>query len=221
MTRILVADDEHDICEMIERYAQHEGYETKGVHDGLQALSLCQNEEFDIIIMDIMMPVMDGYTASRKIREIKDTPIIMLSARGEAYDKLYGFDLGVDDYVTKPFSPQELMARIKAILRRSRSNTEKTLIRSAGIEIDVPGRIVYIDHQKAELTAKEFDLLVYFIKNKGIVLTRETILNAVWGYECTGQERTVDWQIKLLRNKMGKYRNMLKTIRGVGYRYDE
>ncbi|MCR4890569.1 MAG: response regulator transcription factor [Lachnospiraceae bacterium] len=232
MPRILVVDDEPDICQMIRRYAEHDGYETVGVSDGTEAVEICQKEDFDIIIMDVMMPDMDGYSACKRIREKKDIPVLMLSARGEEYDKLFGFEVGVDDYVTKPFSPKELMARIRVIIQRhTRSDTgmeeekekEKasSILKLGGLELDTLGRELYVDGEKTELTAKEYDILLYFMNNKGIVLSRDMILSAVWGYDYFGEDRTVDWQMKLLRNKLGKYREMIHTVRGVGYKFDE
>ena len=226
MPRILVVDDEPDICQMIQRYAEHDGYETVGVSDGTEAVAICQREDFDIIIMDVMMPDMDGFAACKRIREQKDIPVLMLSARGEEYDKLFGFEVGVDDYVTKPFSPKELMARINVIIKRhvntnAVSEKKPSLLKFSGLEIDTLGHDLYVDGEKTELTAKEYDLLLYLASNKGIVLTRDKILDAVWGYEYFGEDRTVDWQIKLLRNKMGRYRDMIHTVRGVGYKFDE
>ena len=226
MPRILVVDDEPDICQMIRRYAEHDGYETVGVSDGTEAVAICQKEDFDIIIMDVMMPDMDGYAACRKIRESKDIPVLMLSARGEEYDKLFGFEVGVDDYVTKPFSPKELMARINVIIKRhakplEKAEKESSALKFGGLEIDTLGHILFVDGEKVDLTAKEYDVLLYLANNKGIVLTRDQILSAVWGYDYFGEDRTVDWQIKLLRNKLGKYREMIHTIRGVGYKFDE
>ena len=226
MSRILVVDDEPDICQMIRRYAEHDGYETVGVSDGAEAVAICQKEDFDIIIMDVMMPDMDGYAACRKIRENKDIPVLMLSARGEEYDKLFGFEVGVDDYVTKPFSPKELMARINVIIKRhtntpAKQDKQNAVLKFAGLEIDTLGHVLYVDGAKTELTAKEYDLLAYLVNNKGVVLTRDQILSAVWGYDYFGEDRTVDWQIKLLRNKLGKYRDMIHTVRGVGYKFDE
>ena len=226
MPRILVVDDEPDICQMIQRYAEHDGYETVGVSDGTEAVAICRREDFDIIIMDVMMPDMDGFAACKKIREQKDIPVLMLSARGEEYDKLFGFEVGVDDYVTKPFSPKELMARINVIIKRhvktnDVSERKMSTLKFSGLEIDTLGHDLYVDGEKTELTAKEYDLLLYLAGNKGIVLSRDKILDAVWGYEYFGEDRTVDWQIKLLRNKMGKYRDMIHTVRGVGYKFDE
>lgn len=226
MARILVADDEPDICTLIRRYAEHDGHETVGVADGTEAVAICQKEDFDIVIMDVMMPDMDGYAACRKIHTFKDIPVLMLTAKGEEYDKLFGFEVGADDYVTKPFSPKELMARINVIIRRHMKTAgpaaqEDPSLRFSDIEIDTLGHGLYVDGKKTELTAKEYDLLLYLAENKGIVLTRDKILNSVWGYDYYGEDRTVDWQIKLLRNKLGKYRDMIHTIRGVGYKFDE
>lgn len=223
MYRILIVDDEPDIIQLIKRYAEREGYETVSADDGSQAIELCKNNDFDIIVMDVMMPDTDGFTACKKIREFKDIPVLMLSARGTEYDKLFGFEVGVDDYVTKPFSPKELMARIKVIISRHtvQKPEENSRIKVGGIEIDTLGHNVYIDGEKTDLTAKEYAILLYLTENKGIVLTRDKILNAVWGYDYFGDDRTVDWQIKLLRNKLGKYRDTVQTIRGVGYKFEE
>ena len=223
MYRILIADDEPDIIQLIKRYAQREGYDVTSVDDGSKAVEECRNKDFDIIIMDVMMPDMDGFTACKKIREIKDIPVLMLSARGTEYDKLFGFEVGIDDYVTKPFSPKELMARIKVIINRHSITKplDDNRIKAAGIEVDTLGHNVYIDGEKTDLTTKEYGILLYLMENKGIVLSRDKILNAVWGYDYFGDDRTVDWQIKLLRNKIGKYRDTIHTIRGVGYKFDD
>lgn len=221
MIKILVVDDEPDIYQLIKRFAEHDGYEAIGASDGLEAITLCHNNHFDIIIMDVMMPDMDGFTACKEIHKEKDIPILMLSARGAEYDKLLGFEVGVDDYVVKPFSPKELMARVKVIVNRHKSQDRtQTEIVLAGLRIDTLGRNVFVDGTKTELTAKEYDLLMYFVENKGIALSRNQILNAVWGYEYYGDDRTVDWQIKLLRNKLGTYRGWIVTLRGVGYKFE-
>ena len=225
MPRILVVDDEPDICRLIRRYAEHDGYDTVGVPDGSEAVEICRRQHFDIIIMDAMMPEMDGFTATRKIREEKDIPVLMLTARGTEYDKLYGFEVGVDDYVTKPFSPRELMARVNVIIRRNAKGGDlpekkESVLMFGGMKIDVPGHELYLDDVRIELTAKEFDLLLYLVKHKGMVLTRNQILNGVWGYDSFGYDRTVDWQMKLLRGKLGEYRDMIRTIRGVGYKFE-
>ena len=223
MYRILIADDEPDIIQLIKRYAEREGYDVTSVDDGSKAVEVCRSKDFDIIIMDVMMPDMDGFTACKKIREFKDIPVLMLSARGTEYDKLFGCEVGIDDYVTKPFSPKELMARVKVIISRhgSAKPTDGNRIKAVGIEVDTLGHNVYVDGEKTELTTKEYGILVYLLENKGIVLSRDKILNAVWGYDYFGDDRTVDWQIKLLRNKIGKYRDNIHTIRGVGYKFDD
>ena len=223
MPRILIADDEPDIIEMIRRYAEREGYEVTAVGDGSEAVEACREHDFDVIIMDVMMPDTDGFTACKKIRENKDIPVLMLSARGTEYDKLFGFEVGVDDYMTKPFSPKELMARVNVIVKRHavKPAEKSNKLCSMGIEIDLGGRNVTIDGERVELTAKEFDILALLIRNKGIVLTRDKILNDVWGYDYFGVDRTVDWQIKLLRGKLGKYRDNIQTVRGTGYKFEE
>ena len=224
MAKILIADDEPDIVRLIERYAMREGYDVTGVGDGDEAIAACRREDFDVIVMDVMMPDTDGFTACKKIHEFKDIPVLMLSARGTEYDKLYGFEVGVDDYVTKPFSPKELLARIRVILRRHSAAKEAhagEVLRGAGIEVDTLGRNVLIDGVKTDLTAKEYAILQCLLQNKGIVLSRDKIMNEVWGYDYFGDDRTVDWQIKLLRGKLGPYRDNIHTIRGVGYKFED
>lgn len=223
MAKLLIVDDEQDIHQMIRRYAEREGHETIEASDGLEAVALCRENDFDIVIMDIMMPEMDGFTACKEIRKTKDIPMLMLSARGAEYDKLFGFEVGVDDYVVKPFSPKELMARVNVIINRHKAQSGKTAkeqIELGGLRIDKPGRNVFVDGAKTELTTKEYELLVYLAENNGIVVTRDQILTAVWGYDYYGDDRTVDWQIKLLRSKLGDYRNCIVTIRGVGYKFE-
>ena len=223
MSRILIVDDEPDIIMLISRYAKREGYEVTTAEDGRQAIKACQREDFDLIVMDIMMPDTDGFTACKKIKEFKDIPVIMLSARGTEFDKLFGFEVGVDDYVTKPFSPMELMARIKAVLSRSQTyipDNGSGIINIGEIEIDTFGLTVTADGVKSELTAKEFALLMLFVNNRGAVLSRDKILNEVWGYDSFGVDRTVDWQIKLLRSKLGTARDCIKSVRGVGYKFE-
>ena len=223
MAKIMICDDEPNIVTMISRYAEREGWEVTTASDGRQAIEVCRRTVFDVIVMDVMMPDTDGFTACKKIREFSETPIIMLSARGTEYDKLFGFEVGVDDYVTKPFSPMELMARIKVALKRrqpAQRAKENGVITVGGIVIDTPGMTVTIDGKPVELTAKEYALLLYLVSNRGIVLSRDKILNEVWGYDSMVVDRTVDWQIKLLRNKLGEYRDCIKTIRGVGYKFE-
>ena len=219
MPRILVADDEPDICQLIRRYAEHDGYETVGVSDGTQAVAICQEMDFDIIIMDVMMPDMDGYAACRKIKEKKDIPVLMLSARGEEYDKLFGFEVGVDDYVTKPFSPKELMARIKAVCERYNVRQNERYVFD-GLIIDVDGRSVTADGEKVTLTPKELDLLIYMVENKNIALGRDKLLSAVWETDYYEDDRTIDTHIKMLRKDLGKYADHIVTVRGMGYKFE-
>ncbi|SHM17977.1 response regulator transcription factor [Ruminococcus flavefaciens] len=224
MPKILIVDDEPNIVTLISRYAQRDGYDIVTASDGREAIDKCKTENFDVIIMDVMMPDTDGFTACKKIKEFKDIPVIMLSARGTEFDKLFGFEVGVDDYVTKPFSPVELMARIKVVISRKPvqkpDSADSRHIIVDGIDIDTLGRTVLIDGEKADLTAKEYALFLILVKNKGIVLSRDRILNEVWGYDSFGVDRTVDWQIKLLRSKLGAYRDSIKTVRGVGYKFE-
>lgn len=221
MARILIVDDEPDIHKLIRRFAEYEGHESMEASSGREAVKICSERDFDIIIMDVMMQDMDGFTACREIRKYKDIPVLMLSARGEEYDKLAGFNVGVDDYVVKPFSSKELMARINIIVKRHKAQKqEERDIFLDGLHIDTLGRNVFIDDEKIELTLKEYDILLYFVNNMGIALTRENILDAVWGYDYYGDDRTVDWQIKHLRSKLGKYRDRIITLRGVGYKFE-
>lgn len=223
MTKILVVDDEIKIREVLREYAEFEGYSVTEASDGMEAVNLCRTNDFDVIIMDIMLPKLNGFSAYQEIKKLKDIPVLMLSARGEEYDKLFGFEIGIDDYVVKPFSPKEVMARIHVILNRNLSketvavNYEK--ISFNGLEVDFSGRNVFVDGMKADLTPKEYELLFYLVKNKDIALSREKILNDVWGYDFTGDDRTVDTHIKMLRNSLGKYRDYIVTLRGVGYKF--
>ena len=221
MAKILVVDDEIKIREIIKEYAEFEGYEVAQAEDGMQAVEMVKNQDFDIIIMDVMMPKLDGYSACKEIRKIKQIPVIMLSARGEEYDKLFGFEIGVDDYVVKPFSPKELMARIRAVLNRaSASQRTEDVIRYEGLEINFTAREVKID-EKVSMTPKEYDLLFYLVKNMNIALSREKLLEEVWGFDFYGDDRTVDTHIKMLRNSLGKYRNLIVTLRGMGYKFEK
>jgi DNA-binding response OmpR family regulator len=216
---VLIVDDEYGIREIIKEYCEIEGYNVIEAENGMDALSLLEKIKVDIIILDIMMPKMDGYTTLSKIRKKYDTPVIMLSARCEEYDKLQGFNLGVDDYVTKPFSPKELIARIKAILSRNRINKNEYSYKN--LRIDYLGHTVFINNEEVRLTPKEYDILLYFVKNKGIALSREVLLNKIWGYDFYGDDRTVDTHIKMLRNNLGEYRDLIVTVRGMGYKYEE
>lgn len=189
----------------------------------MQAVEMCRTQDFDLIIMDIMMPKLDGYSAVREIRKTKQIPVIMLSARGEEYDKLFGFELGVDDYVTKPFSPKELLARIRAVMKRSAAPApagDNNMLKFEGLEINMSGREVFVDGKPVSLTPKEYDLLFYLVRNKGIALSREKLLEEVWGYDFYGDDRTVDTHIKMLRNSLGDYRKFIVTLRGMGYKFD-
>ena len=219
MYKLLVVDDEEKIRLLISKYASFEGYDVTQAEDGRSALELLRNKDFDLIILDIMMPDIDGFTVCRELRKKSNTPVIMLSARGEEYDKLHGFEVGVDDYVVKPFSPKELMMRVAAVLKRT-SNVSGECFEYKGIKVDFAGRIVYVDGNKAELTPKEYDLLFYLIKNKGIALTREKLISNVWGYDFFGDDRTLDTHIKLLRKNLGSYSSLIVTLRGVGYRFE-
>ena len=231
MAKILIVDDEAKIREVIREYAQFNKYETDEAEDGMQAVGKCLNNDYDLIIMDIMMPRLDGYSACKEIRKQKDIPIIMLSARGEEYDRLRGFELGADDYVVKPFSPRELMMRIKVAVSRSErspepmENRDETAhhdcYRMQGLVVDYTSRKIFVDGQLKDLTHKEYELLVYLIANKNIALTRNQILSAIWGFDYYGDDRTLDTHIKMLRGCLGPYRDMIKTLRGVGYRFDE
>ncbi len=214
---ILVVDDEKLIREVISEYLTLEGFTVMEATDGIDAVNKFKKNDINLVIMDIMMPNMDGYTACREIKKIKEVPFIMLSARSEEYDKLIGFDLGIDDYVTKPFSPKELVARVKAILKR---DNKSNIIVLGGIKIDDLAHEVFIDNKLIELTPKEYDLLKYLIQNKNIALSREKLLSNIWGYDFYGDDRTIDTHIKTLRQHLGKYRDLIKTIRGMGYKIE-
>lgn len=222
MEKILIVDDEQKIREMIKKYAEFEGYKTDEAKDGMEAVIKARKTNYDIIIMDIMMPDLDGFSAVKEIRKTKNTPVIMLSARGEEYDRIHGFEVGADDYVVKPFSPKELMMRVAALIKRCSSTGKEAheTVRFEGLTVDFTGRIVYVDGQKAEMTPKEYDLLFYFVKNNGIALTRERLITEVWGYDFYGDDRTLDSHIKLLRKSLGDYAKFIVTLRGVGYRFD-
>lgn len=233
MYNILIVDDEEKIRDLISKYAKYEGHSTTEAGDGMEAVLKCREQQFDVVIMDIMMPELDGFSACREIRTFSDVPIIMLSARGEEYDRINGFEVGIDDYVVKPFSPKELMLRIDAIIKRYNAGKKTAVTQSqqepqhdiksfagGGIKIDLTARIVYIDDKRIEMTPKEYDLLFYFLRNTNIALTREKLLNEVWGYDYFGDDRTLDTHVKLLRKSLGKYSNSIVTLRGVGYRFD-
>ncbi len=222
MYRILVVDDEPGIREVIREYGEFNGYEIAEAEDGMSAVGLCKLNDYDLIIMDIMMPKLDGFSACKEIRKIKDTPIIMLSARGEEYDKLFGFELGIDDYVVKPFSPKELMARVNAVLSRRHTSSPQTqnVMKFGGLEINMAARTVTVDGTKVDLTPKEYELLFYLVENKNIALSRDKLLSDIWGYDFFGDDRTIDTHIKNLRNNLGPYRDFIVTLRGVGYKFE-
>lgn len=219
MPKLLIVDDEVKIREVVKEYAQLSGYEIKEANDGVEALELYLNESFDCVVLDIMMPRMDGYSTCREMRKIKRVPIIMLSARHEEYDKLLGFELGVDDYVVKPFSPKELMARINVVIDRNSQKTQASYD-FEGLHINVDARTVSIDDEKILLTPKEFDLLIYLILNKNSAIHRDVLLENVWNYNYFGDDRTVDTHIKMLRHNLGVYRKFIVTVRGTGYKFE-
>lgn len=223
MSRILIVDDEIKIRDTVKKYAKFEGYETSEASNGLAALELCKNHEFDIIIMDVMMPELDGFSACKEIRKFSDIPIIILSARGEEYDRIHGFECGADDYVVKPFSPKELMMRVGAVLKRGGIGLpeSKETYQSGGLFVDFTGRIVTSDGKKLDMSPREYELLFYLVKNRGIALSREKLLSDVWGYDFYGDIRTIDTHIKQLRKLLGPYGSCISTIRGIGYRFDE
>lgn len=221
MSKILVVDDEFRIREIIRKYAEFEGHTVEEAVDGMQAVEICRKNKYDLIIMDVMMPELDGFSACKEIRKTSDTPIIMLSARGEEYDKIHGFELGTDDYVVKPFSPKELMMRVNAVIKRSTGQkTEKDVFEYKGLTVDFTARIVTINGLRVEMTPKEYDLFFYMVKNKGIALTREKLISEVWGYDFFGDDRTLDTHVKLLRKSLGEYSSCIVTLRGVGYRFE-
>lgn len=224
MYKILVVDDEANIREVLKEYAEFEGHQVDEAGDGMQAIELAKKNDYDVIIMDVMMPRLDGYSACKEIRKFKQTPVLMLSARGEEYDKLFGFELGIDDYVVKPFSPKEVMARINVIVKRNSTAQVLAAVpeieRFEGLEINFTSRDVIIDGEKATLTPKEYDLLFYLVHNKNIALTRNKLLEEVWGYDFFGDDRTIDTHIKMLRNNLGPYRKFIVTLRGLGYKFE-
>lgn len=223
MEKILVVDDEEKIRQIIRKYGEFEGYEVFEAKDGMEAITLCRQNDYDVIIMDVMMPELDGFSACRKIKKLKDIPIIMLSARGEEYDRIHGFENGIDDYVVKPFSPKELMMRVKVVVSRNSnkiSETEHDIFCAEGLEVDFTGRTVSVDGQRVNMSPKEYDLLFFLVKNRNIALERERLITEVWGYDYYGDDRTLDTHIKLLRNSLGEYRKFLITLRGVGYRFE-
>lgn len=222
MKKLLVVDDEDKIREVIKEYAEFSGYEVTEAADGMSAIGLCKLNDYDLIIMDVMMPKLDGFSSVKEIKKIKDIPVIMLSARGEEYDKLFGFELGIDDYVVKPFSPKELMARVNAVLQRKSGseNNSAQVMKFDGLEVNFAARTITVDGERVNLTPKEYDLLFYLIQNKNIALSRDKLLSDIWGYDFFGDDRTIDTHIKNLRKNLGPYRNFIVTLRGVGYKFE-
>ncbi len=218
--KVLIVDDEAKIREVLKEYVEFEGGEADEAEDGMQAVRMCKERDYDIVLMDIMMPKLDGFSAVKEIKKTKNVPVIMLSARGEEYDKLFGFEIGADDYVTKPFSPKEVMARIHAVLKRTEKEEQGDVVSFEGLTVDMAGRNVYVDGEKVELTPKEYEILFYFVKNKGIALSREKLLYDVWGFDFYGDDRTVDTHIKMLRSSLGPYRKFIVTLRGLGYKFE-
>lgn len=227
MYDILVADDEEMIRRLIAKYAEFEGHRVSEAADGMQAVEMCRKKNYDILICDIMMPELDGFSACREIRKFSDIPIIMLSARGEEYDKLNGFSLGIDDYVVKPFSPKELMMRIDAVMSRYKKNRgaasdadSHEVFEIGELRADLTARVVTVGDKRVDMSPKEYDLLFYLIKNKNVALSREKLITEVWGYDYYGDDRTLDTHIKLLRRSLGDSAKYIVTLRGVGYRFD-
>jgi len=220
--KLLIVDDETKIRSLIRKYAEFDGFEVEEASDGMQAVTLCALHTYDLVIMDVMMPELDGFSAIREIRKKSDVPVIILSARGEEYDKIHGFDLGIDDYVVKPFSPKELMLRVTAILNRTRPKTAKSdeVFVFDSLKVDFAARIVSIDNQRINLSPKEYELLFYLIRNRNLALSRDQLIHSIWGYDFYGDDRTLDTHIKLLRKSLGRYADRIVTLRGVGYRFE-
>lgn len=223
MEKILVVDDEEKIRAIIRKYGEFEGYEVTEACDGMEAIEICKKQDFDVMILDVMMPELDGFSTCREIKKIKDIPVIMLSARGEEYDRIHGFELGIDDYVVKPFSPKELMMRVKVVIGRNSDKSMKNgheIFTAEGLVVDFTGRTVTVDGGRVDMSPKEYDLLFYMVRNRNIALSREKLITEVWGYDYYGDDRTLDTHIKLLRSSLGEYRKFLVTLRGVGYRFE-
>ena len=222
MKRLLIVDDEDKIREVIKEYAEFSGYVAEEAADGMSAIGMVKLNDYDLIIMDVMMPKLDGFSAVKEIQKIKNIPVIMLSARGEEYDKLFGFELGIDDYVVKPFSPKELMARVNAVLSRvdASDKSSQTIERFDGLEVNFAARTISVDGKRIELTPKEYDLLFYMIQNKNIALSRDRLLSDFWGYDFFGDDRTIDTHVKNLRNSLGPYSKFIVNLRGVGYKFE-
>lgn len=223
MKKILVVDDEEKIRAIIRKYGEFEGYQIVEAGDGMQAVKLCREQDFDVIILDVMMPELDGFSTCKEIKKTKDIPVIMLSARGEEYDKIHGFESGIDDYVVKPFSPKELMMRVKVVIERNSGKGNQNaheIFQAEGLCVDFTGRTVSVDGKRIDMSPKEYDLLFYMVRNRNIALERERLITEVWGYDYYGDDRTLDTHVKLLRSSLGEYRKFVVTLRGVGYRFE-
>lgn len=222
MEKVLVVDDEEKIRRIIRKYAEFEGYFVEEAENGEEALRLLEQQDFDVVVLDVMMPGPDGFLTCRKIRSKRNVPVIMLSARGEEYDRIHGFEAGVDDYVVKPFSPRELMMRIKVVISRNRSKEDvgHDVFQKEGLTVDFTGRVVTVDGERISMSPREYELLFYLVKNRNIALGRQKLIEEVWGYDYDGDDRTLDTHIKLLRSSLGPYRRLLVTLRGVGYRFE-
>lgn len=220
MSKLLIVDDEKNIREIIKKYALFEGYEVDEASDGMEAIKKSRKEKFDLIIMDVMMPELDGFSACKEILKEQSIPVILLSARGEEYDKIHGFEIGIDDYVVKPFSPKELMMRVGAILKRTKLEASKDIFTYNGLEVNFTSRTVSIDNERIDMSPKEYDLFFYLVRNKDIALTREQLISDVWGFDFYGDDRTLDTHIKLLRKRLKEYASTIITLRGVGYRFE-
>lgn len=223
--RILIADDEEGIRDMIKEYVSLDGFTVDEAADGEEALAMLAKTDYDLLLLDVMMPKLNGWKVLSKLRETSNIPVIMLTARGEEYDKLFGFELGADDYMIKPFSPKELLARMKAIIRRadtdkSEDSGDKQIDTFGGLKIEYFSRNVYVDGERISLTPKEFELLSFFAHNEHYVFTREQLLSKVWGYDFYGDERTVDTHIKMLRDSLKSYRSYIVTVWGTGYKFE-
>lgn len=223
--RLLIVDDEEKIRKLIAKYAVFEGYEVDEAENGMRAVEMARSGRHDLVILDVMMPELDGFSAAREIRKTSEVPIIFLSARGEEYDKIHGFELGVDDYVVKPFSPRELMMRVGAVLKRScgqpKAAEEHECVQLEEMVVDFTARQVTIRGAALELSPKEYELLFFMVRNRGIALTRDRLISEVWGFDFFGDDRTLDTHIKLLRRQLGDYARYITTLRGVGYRFEK
>ncbi len=220
---LLIVDDEARIRSLIAKYAAFEGYGSDEAENGMQAVQKCREKKYDLIIMDVMMPELDGFSAVREIRKEQEVPVIMLSARGEEYDRIHGFEIGVDDYVVKPFSPRELMMRVSAVLKRSGGpqEAEPEVVTLGELQVNFTARRVTVAGQEVSLSPKEYELLFYMVRNRGIALTREKLISEVWGYDFFGDDRTLDTHIKLLRKELGPCADRITTLRGLGYRFEK